>query len=313
VTAITAIITGRLAGLSESRVGAIQGLAAYLIWGCFPLFFKLVAPVPAREVLAHRILWSAAFLLVLVFLTGSGKKLTVALKTPRTVAILFSTTLLLATNWYVFINAVFKGHVLESSLGYFINPLVSVLLGFVFLRERLSGRQRVSIALAAAGVLVQTIMVGKVPIVALTLAFTFGLYGLIRKAAGIQAVPGLTVEMVLLSPIALGYLGWLMAGGNAVFRTGMPGMDTLLILAGVVTATPLILYGGALSRLRLSTMGIMQYIVPTGHFMWAVFAFGESFTMSHLVSFAFIWAALALYTSESFSEMRPATQAAGQS
>jgi chloramphenicol-sensitive protein RarD len=155
-------------------------------------------------------------------------------------------------------------------------------------------------------------MIGKVPLVALTLAFTFGLYGLVRKVAGIQAVPGLTVEMVLLSPIALGYLGWLMAGGNAVFWTGKPGMDMLLVLAGVVTATPLVLYGGALSRLRLSTMGIMQYIVPTGHFMWAVFAFDEPFTMAHLVSFAFIWAALGLYTSESFGRMRPTTQAAGQ-
>ena len=171
----------------------------------------------------------------------------------------------------------------------------------------------VSIALAAAGVLVQTVMVGKVPIVALTLAFTFGLYGLIRKAAGVQAIPGLTVEMVLLSPIAIGYLGWLVAGGNATFLTGRPGLDILLVLAGVVTATPLLLYGRALRRLRLSTMGIMQYIVPTGHFAWAVFAFGEPFTSAHLVSFAFIWAALGLYSSESLGEMRPATIAAGQS
>lgn len=299
--------------MSESRLGAIQGLSAYLMWGCFPLFFKLLSSVPAREVLAHRIAWSAVYLLLLVSLTGAGKNLKITIKNPRTVLVLMATTLLLATNWYVFINAVFKGYILESSLGYFINPLVSILLGFLFLRERLSGRQKVSIALAAAGVMVQTVMMGKVPIVALTLAFTFGLYGLIRKAAGIQAIPGLTVEMVLLSPIAIGYLGWLMAGGNATFLTGRPGLDTLLVLAGVVTATPLLLYGGALRRLRLSTMGIMQYIVPTGHFAWAVFAFGEPFTTVHLVSFAFIWAALGLYSSESLGEMRPATIAAGQS
>ena len=300
-------------GMSESRLGAIQGLSAYLLWGCFPLFFKLVSAVPAKEVLAHRIAWSAIFLLLLVFVTGAGKSLKVVLSNPRTVGVLLVTTLLLATNWYVFINAVFRGYVLEASLGYFINPLVSVLLGSIFLKEKLSGRQIVSIGLAFVGVLVQTVMVGKVPVVALTLAFSFGLYGLVRKAAGVQAIPGLTVEMVLLSPLAFGYLAWLMVGGNATFLVGRPGLDTLLVLAGVVTATPLILYGGALQRLKLSTMGIMQYIVPTGQFAWAVFAFGEPFTSAHLVSFAFIWAALVLYTSESIGELRPATQAAGQS
>ena len=297
---------------SENRIGTVQGLSAYLIWGCFPLFFKMLSSVPAKEVLAHRIAWSAAFLLLLVSVTGAGKNLKAVLRTPRTLGILLVTTLLLATNWYVFINAVFKGYILQSSLGYFINPLVSVLLGFVFLREKLSPRQKVSIALAATGVLVQTVMVGKVPIVALTLAFTFGFYGLIRKAAGVQAIPGLTVEMLLLSPLAIGYLGWLMAGGNATFLTGRPGLDIILVLAGVVTATPLVLYGGALTRLKLSTVGIMQYIVPTAHFAWAVFAFGEPFTTAHLVSFAFIWTALGLYTSEAMGELRPATQAAGQ-
>jgi chloramphenicol-sensitive protein RarD len=273
----------------------------------------MLSSVPAREVLAHRIAWSAAFLLLLVTVTGTGKNLKAVLKTPRTLGILLITTLLLATNWYVFINAVFKGYILQSSLGYFINPLVSVLLASIFLREKLSPRQKVSIALAATGVLVQTAMVGEVPVVALTLAFTFGLYGLIRKAAGVQAIPGLTVEMLLLSPLAIGYLCWLLAGGNATFLAGRPGLDTLLVLAGVVTATPLVLYGGALTRLKLSTVGIMQYIVPTAHFAWAVFAFGEPFTTAHLVSFVFIWMALGLYTSEAMGEMRPATQAAGQS
>ena len=279
------------------------------MWGCFPLYFKMLSSVPAREVLAHRIAWSAAFLLLLVTVTGTGKNLKAVLKTPRTLGILLITTLLLATNWYVFINAVFKGYVLEASLGYFINPLVSVLLGFLFLREKLSARQTMSIALALVGVLVQ----GEVPVVALTLAFTFGLYGLIRKAARVQAIPGLTVEMVLLSPLAVGYLGWLMVTGNATFLAGRPGLDVLLVLAGVITATPLVLYGGALGKLKLSTLGIMQYIVPTGQFACAVFAFGEPFTTAHLTTFAFIWAALVLYTSEAMGEMRPATQAAGQS
>jgi chloramphenicol-sensitive protein RarD len=165
--------------------------------------------------------------------------------------------------------------------------------------------------LAAAGVAIQTIMVGSLPVVSLTLAFTFGLYGLIRKAARVPAVTGLAVETMLVSPLALAYLGWLMMKGGASFLTVSTGTNLLLLSAGAVTSIPLILYGGALNRLRLSTMGLLQYIVPTGHFAWAVFAFGEPFTTGHLVAFGFIWVGLVLYTVDSLGSLKPATVAAG--
>jgi chloramphenicol-sensitive protein RarD len=276
-----------------------MGLAAYIIWGSFPLYFKALAHVPPPEVLAHRIVWSAAFLLVFVVLIGAGAQLRSMLLNRRTLGILILTTLLISTNWFVFIYAVTTGKVLQSSLGYYINPLVSIFLAAVFLGERLTGRQKLSIALAAAGVVVQTIMVGSLPIISLILPLTFGLYGLIRKAAHVPAVTGLAMETTLLSPFALAYILWLMASDSSSFMAAGNNTDTLLLLAGVVTATPLILYGAALNRVRLSTMGIMQYIVPTAHFAWAVFAFGEPLTTGHMVSFGFIWTGLILYTSES--------------
>jgi chloramphenicol-sensitive protein RarD len=295
--------------VSGGRSGFLMGLAAYTIWGSFPLYFKALVSVPAAEVLAHRIIWSAAVLLVFVALTGAGAQLKSMLRDKRTLAILALTTLLISTNWFVFIYAVVAGKLLESSLGYYINPLVSIFLAAVFLGERLTSRQKLSIALAAAGVIVQTVMVGSLPVISITLAFTFGLYGLIRKAARVPALTGLAMEMTLLSPLALVYVFWLMSGDRLAFMAGAKSTDILLLLAGLVTVTPLILYGGALNRLRLSTMGIMQYIVPTAHFAWAVFAFGEQFTTGHLVSFGFIWIGLVLYSSESMGISRLITQA----
>ena len=285
-----------------------MGLAAYTIWGFFPLYFKALARVPVSEVLAHRIIWSAAFLLVFVALTRSGAQFRSMVLNRRTLATLAITTLLISTNWFVFIYAVAAGKVLESSLGYYLNPLVSIFLAAVFLGERLTGRQKVAIALAAAGVGVQTVMIGRMPLISITLAFTFGLYGLIRKAARVPAVTGLAIETTLLSPVALGYIIWLIWADRLSFMALGKNIDILLLLAGVITVTPLILFGGALNRLRLSTMGIMQYIVPTAHFAWAVFAFGEPFTTGHLVSFGFIWAGLLLYSSESLGISRFVTQ-----
>ncbi|MCJ7500523.1 EamA family transporter RarD [bacterium] len=294
----------------QGRAGFWMGLAAYTIWGFFPLYFKALARVPAAEVLAHRILWSAAFLLVFVALTRAGAQLKSMMLNRRTLATLTITTLLVSTNWFVFIYAVAAGKVLESSLGYYLNPLVSIFLAAVFLGEKLTSRQKVAIALAAAGVGVQTVMIGRIPLISITLAFTFGLYGLIRKAARVPAVTGLAIETTLLSPVALGYIIWLFSADRLSFLALGKNIDILLLLAGVITVTPLILFGGALNRLRLSTMGIMQYIVPTAHFAWAVFAFGEPFTTGHLVSFGFIWAGLLLYSSESLGISRLVTQAA---
>jgi chloramphenicol-sensitive protein RarD len=305
-------LTGNTNENREGLKGFTLGLSAYLLWGGFPLYFKALASVAPPEVLAHRIIWSAVFLLLFVAVTRAGSELASIFRDRRTLTALVLTALLVSINWFVFISAVMAGRVLESSLGYFINPLVSVLLAAVFLRERLTGRQWLSIALAAAGVTIQTVMVGSLPVISLTLAFTFGLYGLIRKAFRIPAVTGLAVEMIMISPAALAYLGFLLTRGEASFLAGGTGTDILLLLAGVVTATPLILFGGALNRLRLTTMGIMQYIVPTAHFALAVFAFGELFTLGHMITFAFIWVGLILYTYESLGSLQPSTLAAGQ-
>ena len=296
--------------IARGRSGFWMGLAAYSIWGFFPLYFKALGEVPAAEILAHRIIWSAAFLLMFIALSRSGAQLRSMVLNRRTLATLTITTLLVSTNWFVFIYAVGADKVLESSLGYYLNPLVSIFLAAVFLGEKLTSRQKVAIALAAAGVAVQTVMIGKLPLISITLAFTFGLYGLIRKAARVPAVTGLAIETTLLSPVALGYILWLISADRLSFMALGKNIDILLLLAGVITVTPLILYGGALNRLRLSTMGIMQYIVPTAHFVWAVFAFGEPFTTGHLVSFGFIWAGLVLYSSESMGISRLVTQAA---
>jgi chloramphenicol-sensitive protein RarD len=308
VNSLKQFAPGDGAGDSGARAGVFMGLTAYSLWTSFPLYFKILDHVAPAEILAHRIVWCALFLFAFIGITGSGGKLAGLVSNPRSLLILFVTALLVSTNWFTFIYAVTTNKVLESSLGYYINPLVSIFLAAVFLREQMTNRQKISIALAVAGVAVQTVMVGRLPVISLILAFTFGLYGLVRKAAKVPAVTGLAVETALISPMALAYLLWLRSHGQLSFLTAGTGTDVLLSLAGIVTATPLILYGGALNRVRLSTMGIMQYIVPTGHFAWAVFAFGEPFTLGHLVSFGFIWAGLVLYSSESMVISRLVTQ-----
>ena len=297
------------AGNASARAGVFMGLTAYTIWSSFPLYFKALAHVEPAEILAHRIVWSALILLAFVAVTGAGGQLRNLITDYRSLRILIITALLVSTNWFTFIYAVAADKVLESSLGYYINPLVSILLAAVFLGERTTGIQKVSIALAAAGVVVQTYMVGRLPVISLILAFSFGLYGLIRKAAHVPAVTGLALETTLLSPVAMGYLLSLRSSGRLSFMSAGSDTDVLLSLAGIVTITPLILYGGALNRVRLSTMGIMQFIVPTGHFAWAVFAFREPFTAGHLVSFGFIWAGLVLYSWEAVRISLPLEQA----
>ena len=281
---------------TEARTGVTYGLAAYLIWGFFPLYFKALAGVTPLEILAHRIVWSVLSLALLLTVLRRWAGVRQAFAARRTLLTLSATTLLIAVNWLVFIYAVGAGKVLESSLGYFINPLVSALLGVLFLGEKLSRNQKASFFLAAAGVLLLTIQHGELPWIALTLAFTFGLYGLLRKQAPVDAIAGLTVETLLLFPFAAAYLGWLVYDGNSAFVVAPPRLTLLLACSGILTSTPLIWFAAAAKRLRLVTVGLMQYLVPTLHFLLAVFAFGELFTTAHLLSFALIWAGLVLYT-----------------
>lgn len=282
--------------IPEARIGVLLGLSAYIFWGFFPIYFKTVAGVPPLEVVAHRIVWSLFFLVLLVTWNRRWQEIRRALSTPRTLLMLTGTTLLIAVNWLVFIYAVGHGEVLQSSLGYFITPLVNVLLGFLFLHERLRTWQKISLLLATIGVLFPAIHYGKLPWISLILAVSFGLYGLLRKVAPVDSVVGLTVETLITGPPALAYIIYLCTSGASSFLAGSATYNVFLPLAGVITAIPLILFAAAARRLRLSTIGFLQYITPSLHFLLAVWAFGETFTFVHLVSFIFIWSGLALYS-----------------
>lgn len=282
----------------------VFGLAAYLWWGLVPIYFKAVAHVPAMEVLAHRIIWSIVLLTILMRVYGRWAAALAVLRDRGTLLTLCGSTTLLACNWFTFIWAVANDQVREASLGYFINPLVSVMLGFVFLRERLRRWQMVSVALAAVAVLLLAYSYGKPPWVALILAGSFGLYGLLRKTARADSLVGLSVETMILGPIAAAYLGYLLVSGNAVFGSLSLGTDGLLALGGVVTAVPLLWFANAARRLRLATMGFLQYIAPSMQLTLAVVAFGEAFTRAHTVTFGLIWAALAIYSVDTFRASR---------
>lgn len=291
------------------RVGVLYGLAAYFAWGFIAVYFKAVAHVPALEVLAHRIVWSVAMLLAWLAWKGRLGDLRAAFTYRGGLLTLFGSTALIACNWFIFIWAVAQARVLEASLGYFINPLVNVILGFVFLHERLRRWQWASVGLAASGVLYLTLSYGQVPVISLVLASTFGLYGLLRKTMQVDGLVGLTVETILLLPVSAGYLLVLAGQGSLVFAHLSPGTDLLLALAGVVTALPLLWFANAVRRLPLATVGILQYIAPTLQFLLAVVAFGEPFTRDHLIAFLAIWSALALYSADAWRHGRPGRRA----
>lgn len=290
----------------STRAGAVAATLAFLIWAGFPVYFKAVADVPAAEVLAHRIAWSAGFVALLLVILRQWREVRRILGNPRQVAGLAVSGLLVACNWLIFIWAVAHDRVLESSLGYFINPLLNVALGVLILGERLRRAQWLAIALAALGVANLVLRHGQIPWVAISLAATFGLYGLMRKQIAVKALAGLFVETMLLLPVAAGYLVYLGLAGLGQFGTRGIAFDGLLALAGVFTALPLILFAAAARRLPLSTLGQLQYTVPTGHFLLAVVAFGEPFTAVHGVTFGCIWVALALYAWDSFRVQRHA-------
>ena len=281
----------------QQSIGVAAAAAAYLVWGLFPLYFHALQGVPAGEVLAHRVAWSALFMAALVTALRRWPTVLLQLRRPGVMRTLTASALLISTNWLVYIWAVQSGRVLEASLGYFITPLVSVLLGVVFLHEPLSRRQLVAVALAAAGVMWMVLRVGKVPWVALVLAASFGLYGLLRKQVPVDAVAGLLAEVVVLAPLAVGWLLWLTWRGAGHLGSS-PSVTALLTLTGVVTAVPLLLFAMGVRRLSLATAGLLLYLNPTTQFALAVWRFGEAFTASHAVAFGCIWASLALYSSE---------------
>jgi len=283
----------------SARTGFIYGLVAYFIWGFFPLYFKQLKHLNPLEVVSHRIIWSLLFLALLLIGRGEVTVIRRVFSDRRALLYLLTTSLLISTNWLVFIYAVGKGEVLQSSLGYFMTPLVNVLLGVVILRERLRLWQVVSLAFAVTGVAVQLLLVGKLPLIALVLAVTFGLYGLLRKIAPVEALSGLAVETSMLALPALGYLLFTGSTSGGHFIGRLPQDLALLPLAGVLTAVPLILFAAAARRLRLTTIGFLQYLTPTLHFLQAVFIYQELFDTAHLISFCCIWCGLVIYSLDS--------------
>ena len=280
----------------DSPKGFAFALSAYFLWGFLPLFMKAISHIPAPEIIAHRIIWSIPVAGAVLVATGRTADLKVALKSPRTLAMAALTASIITINWGIYVWSIAAGRALESALGYYINPLFSVFLGAVLLREKLSVSQWVAIGLAVCAVAILTIEAGGLPWVSLGLAISWGFYAFFRKTLPVGPNQGFLLEVMLLSVPAMAYIGYVETQGQGHFGdTGIA--DVLWLLAcGLVTAVPLILYANGAKLLRLSTIGIMQYIAPTMIFVIAVFVFKEPFGLSKLVAFAFIWAALLVFT-----------------
>lgn len=275
--------------------GVLQAVAAYLIWGLLPVYWKALWQVPAPQILAHRIVWSFAFLSLAVTLRREWAAVRMASGGVRTVLFYATAASLLSVNWLTYIYAVNTGRIVETSLGYYINPLVSVLLGVAVLRERLRRLQWYAVGLAACGVAYQTVQAGHLPWIALVLAFSFGLYGLAKKKAKAPAMPGLTVETGLLVLPALLWLGFVEAKGQGTFGHATAATNTLLVVAGLVTALPLLLFAQATRTVPLSTLGLLQYLAPSCGLLLGVLAYGEPFDLGRSIGFALIWSGLALF------------------
>ena len=285
--------------LPDSPLGVVWATTAFMIWGLSPIYWKSLASVPAFEILMHRMIWSFVFLAPLVLSLGHLDDFLKALTTGRTLLILTATTLIVGFNWFLFIWAINSGHILQTSLGYFITPLVNVLLGVVFLRERLRRLQLAAVGLAAVGVAYLGLSYGLFPWVSLALAFSFGFYGLIRKVAPVSALVGLTVETLLLSVPATVYLVYLDHTGRGAFWHAGTAITLLLMGAALVTGLPLLLFTMGAKLLRLSTVGFLQYLSPSCSFLLAVFVYREPLIPAQLLTFGLIWTALAIYTYDS--------------
>ena len=282
----------------EERSALIAGFAAFATWGLIPVYWKLLKSVPAIEIIAHRFIWTTLFLVVLLTWQRRWPEVRQAACSRSTLLYCAASGLAISINWLVFIWAVNIDRVVETSLGYFMTPLVNVLLGAIFLRERLTRWQLVSVLLALAGVLNLTLGYGKFPWIAVILCLSFGVYGLLRKKSGTRPIPGLFLETTLLTPIALLYLLSLERGNGLIFGPVQWSFALLLVSTGVVTGLPLVWFGHAARHLRMTTIGFLQYLSPSGSFLLGVFLYHEPFTHNHLITFGLIWSALAIFTTE---------------
>ena len=284
--------------------GILYGLAAYFLWGIFPIYWKLLQAVAPLEILFHRMLWSLVFVAIILTIRKQWSWLQLLRQKPKIIWIFVLTAALLSINWFTYIWAVSNGFIVEASLGYFINPLLNVALGVIFLKERLRWAQFLAILLAIAGVVYLTVNYGAVPKIALILAFCFSFYSLLRKTAPLGSLEGLSVETTIFFVPALIAILCLERTGQAAFLHGGPATSVLLIFAGAVTASPLLLFSAAARRITLIALGILQYLAPTLQFLIGVLVYGEPFSRTRFIGFCLIWIALAIYTIESLVYFR---------
>lgn len=287
------------AAAERTRLGVFAGLAAYFIWGLVPVFFKQIAEVPANEIIAHRVVWAMVVMTLVIHFGRGFADARRIVRIPAQLRRIALASALVLVNWLTFIWGVNNGHIVETSLGYFILPLFNVALGVLVLKERLRPMQWLAVLLAAIGVAIEAVRAGGLPWIALVLAGTFGIYGLLRKQLPLDAASGLFLETVCMTPLALGWLGWLAYSGDIHFASGpglFTGRDLMLVATGAVTATPLLLFAIAARRLPLNTMGFLQYLAPSISFLIAVFVYQEPMDLSRMAGFIAIWAGLAVYT-----------------
>jgi chloramphenicol-sensitive protein RarD len=286
---------------TDTPQGLAFAISAYVLWGFLPLYMKLLAHIPAAEVVAHRVLWSVPVAGLLLVVLGRTSDLRAALTSPRTLVMACVTAALISVNWGIYVWSIASGHALDAALGYYINPLFSIALGALLLRERLTRTQLAAIALAAAAVVVLTLEAGRLPWAAVGLTLSWGFYALFKRMLPVGPNQGFMLEVLILTPPALGYLAYMSATGGTHFA----GFDMLLLMGcGLVTAVPLIVYANGAKLLRLSTIGILQYIAPTMIFLVAVFAFGEEFGRARMIAFPMIWAALVIYSIPLIRQLR---------
>lgn len=287
---------GQQGELNKKTSGMLQVALAYVLWGVLPIYWKALQTLSAGQILAHRILWSFLFVLVLLALTRSVGKFKSMLNSRRELVIIAFCAVFISINWFTYIWAVNSGHIVESSMGYYINPLMSILLGMAILKEKMDFYQYLALFLAAIGVGIITVQHGRIPWVALALAVSFALYGLLKKLVKAEAIVGMALETAILAPVALGYILFLQAKGQGALGIVSMHMVILLLCAGFVTATPLLLFAAGAKKVELSTMGFLQYFSPTISLILGIFAYGEKFSAAHFASFGLIWTGLLIYT-----------------
>ncbi|CAM2958443.1 EamA family transporter RarD [Vibrio diazotrophicus] len=294
---------------TNAKKGVLLAIGAYTMWGIAPIYFKTITFVPALEILSHRVIWSFFFLAIIIHFSHQWRNVVSIFQSKSKMLYLIATALLIGANWLIFIWAINANHMLDASLGYYINPLINVVFGMLFLGERLRKLQWFAVALAAIGVAIQIVVFGSVPVVAFALAISFAFYGLLRKKVSVNGQTGLFIETLVLIPAALIYLAWFADSATSSMANNELNLNILLISAGIVTTLPLLCFTGAATKLKLSTLGFFQYIGPSLMFLLAVLIYGEAFSTDKAITFTFIWGALVVFSYDGLTQgrKRPAT------